>query len=1242
MNRLLLFAAVVLMAATLSASDPLPSNGSPVISGYPRVIRYSGKMSASDATNRTIGVTFALYENQTGGSPLWVETQNVNVDATGSFTALVGQNSLEGIPVDLFASNTAHWLGVTFENETEQPRVLLVSVPYALKAGDAETVGGFTPSQIAAMAQPLITVQNALTTTPSDGGVTLNRPGVPSRSSGSGSSPSQQRASFYMNGSSQGVIEAYDDGAASPLQLLLNPRGGNIGVNTTTPNSPLSVAGTVESTTGGFKFPDGSLQATAAFVKSFNGRTGAIVPATNDYALNQISGTLSDSQFSGTYSGAVALSNALNSFAGTFVGNGSGLTGVIPSPGSPNYVQNGTTPQSSASFNIDGSGTLGGTLAANAVNSAAGYQIGGTQVLSASAGLFNLFGGLGAGAANTTGFNNMFSGASAGVANTTGSNNTFSGYNAGAANISGTNNTYLGSNAGLSNNGSQNIYVGDSAGAVPTAESNTMRLGSASEINTTYVAGVIGTMLTSGTLVYIDPNGKLGTGGTVTGPVTSFNGRGGAVVSASGDYSFAQLSGTLGDSQFTGTYSGTVALSNALNSFAGTFVGNGSGLTGVVPSAGSPNYVQNGTSQQTGASFNIDGTATVAGLVTGGQINSTGNYQIGGATVLASSASNLFVGTGAGGSNTSGTGNAFSGPNAGFSNTSGQANTYAGGSAGYTNATGNDNTYLGNNAGFNNTGTANVYVGYNAGQSVTAESNTMRLGSPATDGTGITSTYVAGVNGATLGSGSIVYVDANGKLGTGGTVSAPVSSFNGRSGAVVPATNDYGFSQLSGSLGSTQLGGTYSGAVTLSNASNSFTGNGAGLTNVPPASGSTNYIQNQTATSQPASFKLSGNGTVSGTLTSGFVNVTSNYKIAGTTVLSESAGNLFIGPSTGGATTTGYGNTFVGSTTGSVNTTGAYNTFAGLASGDANTVGDDNTFVGAISGASNTLGGHNTFVGSNAGASNLDVDNNTYVGYYAGLATTGGANSFFGASTGLQTTSGQGNTFFGTNSGPNNTTGSYNILLGNTAGYGINAGSWNIDIGNEVIGASDESYVIRIGQPYASDASCYPNPSPCGESAAYIAGIYGATVDTNGIPVVVDDNGQLGTIVSSARFKEEVQDMADSSDALLKLRPVTFYYKRAYDHSSRRLLQYGLIAEEVAKVYPDLVAYDKEGKPFTVKYQYLTPMLLNEVEKQQSTIQHQQDVIDSQSQQIQDLRNQNEEIQKRLARIEALLTRSGD
>jgi hypothetical protein len=169
-----------------------------------------------------------------------------------------------------------------------------------------------------------------------------------------------------------------------------------------------------------------------------------------------------------------------------------------------------------------------------------------------------------------------------------------------------------------------------------------------------------------------------------------------------------------------------------------------------------------------------------------------------------------------------------------------------------------------------------------------------------------------------------------------------------------------------------------------------------------------------------------------------------------------------------------------------------------------------------------------------------------------------------------------------------NTTGSNNIAEGYHAGFNLTTGSDNIDIGSP--GVKAETGVIRIGTITGTTST---------QSAAYIAGIYGVKTATPGTAVFIDSSGQLGTVSSSIRYKEDIQPMAGASERLLKLRPVKFRYKKA-DASGEKPIQYGLIAEEVAKVYPELVVRDDTtGRIDGVRYDELAPMLLSEVQQQQ-------------------------------------------
>jgi len=183
--------------------------------------------------------------------------------------------------------------------------------------------------------------------------------------------------------------------------------------------------------------------------------------------------------------------------------------------------------------------------------------------------------------------------------------------------------------------------------------------------------------------------------------------------------------------------------------------------------------------------------------------------------------------------------------------------------------------------------------------------------------------------------------------------------------------------------------------------------------------------------------------------------------------------------------------------------------------------------------------------------------------------------------------SGSGNTAVGRGALNNNTSGSSNIAIGDSAGTSLSTGNFNIVVGNA--GVNGEAQTIRIG-------------TNGDQTRAFIAGVRGVTTGIgNGIAVLIDSNGQLGTVSSSRDAKDDIADMQDASAGLMRLRPVVFHYRDDHTPAGPRL-QYGLIAEEVEGVYPGLVAQDSKGKTETVMYQYLGPMLLNEYQKQQRTI----------------------------------------
>ena len=319
------------------------------------------------------------------------------------------------------------------------------------------------------------------------------------------------------------------------------------------------------------------------------------------------------------------------------------------------------------------------------------------------------------------------------------------------------------------------------------------------------------------------------------------------------------------------------------------------------------------------------------------------------------------------------------------------------------------------------------------------------------------------------------------------------------------------------------------------------------------------------------------------------------------------------------ANTTGDNNTASGASALSTNTTGDFNTANGVAALFSNTTGSLNTASGNDALAFNTTGEGNTAMGFQALFSNTTGVANTAVGRAALFSNTseGFFSGIFNTAVGdgalSDNTTGSLNTASGFRALAGNTTGVNNIALGGSAGFNLTTGSHNIDIGNQ--GVAAESNTIRIGTERT-------------HTKTFVAGINGAGV--MGVAVKVNAAGQLGTAPSSARFKQNVKPMDKASEAIHALKPVTFHYKKELDPEGTP--QFGLVAEEVEKVNPDLVVRDAEGKVYTVRYEAVNAMLLNEFLKAHRKIEEQGAMIAQQQKQIEAL---SAGLQKVSAQIEA-------
>jgi len=280
-------------------------------------------------------------------------------------------------------------------------------------------------------------------------------------------------------------------------------------------------------------------------------------------------------------------------------------------------------------------------------------------------------------------------------------------------------------------------------------------------------------------------------------------------------------------------------------------------------------------------------------------------------------------------------------------------------------------------------------------------------------------------------------------------------------------------------------------------------------------------------------------------------------------------------------------------------TTGDSNTAIGSGALYSNSTGARNTAIGAFALNSNTTGGGNTATGRGALANSTTHNFNTADGYNAlFFNTTSGHNMASGGFALFHNTTGNSNTASGYAALSSLTSGDGNTAVGYSAGENLTSGGNNIYVGN--LGGAGEANTIRIGNLVAAtDSNGLPHPV---HTATYIAGIMGKTTPM-GSPVFINAKGQLGTATSSARFKTEIKPMDKTSEAILALKPVTFRYKKDIDPDGSP--QFGLVAEDVAKVNPDLVVRDADGKVYTVRYEAVNAMLLNEFLKEYRKVQEQ-------------------------------------
>ena len=660
---------------------------------------------------------------------------------------------------------------------------------------------------------------------------------------------------------------------------------------------------------------------------------------------------------------------------------------------------------------------------------------------------------------------------------------------------------------------------------------------------------------------------------------------------------------------------GTIVLrtDDPTNLFIGDATGNNN--TPGIPDSNSGRYnifvgKDVGTSNTSGYSNTFSGYISGANNTTGNRNTFNGSYTGHNNTI---GELNTFTGYQAGYNNTSGSINTFYGSWSGYNNTTGSQNTFTGYQAGYNNTTGELNTFNGFDAGYNNTvGTHNTFNGVRAGRNNTTGSNNTFDGVDAgfNNTTGERNTYIGFSAGrsSTTGSDNVFLGYNAGQAETGSN-----KLYIDNSGAVTPLI----YGEFDNDL--LRVNGRFEATDTV--AAIAFVGDGSQLTGI-------NESQWDNIVS---GINYAGGRIGIGTITPmdtldvvGSINASEAYKIGGAVVLrTDDATNLFIGDATGNnntpgvpnsnsgrhnvfvgkdagtSNTSGYSNTFVGYVAGSSNTVGNRNAFSGGYAGYNNTEGELNVFTGYQSGYNNTEGDINTFYGSWSGYSNTTGSQNTFIGYQSGYNnTTGILNTFNGFDAGYNNTEGTHNTFNGVRAGRNNTTGSNNTFDGVDAGFNNTTGERNTYIGfsagrSNTTGSDNVFLGYNAGQAETGSNKLYIDNS--GTATPLVYGEF----DTSDLTINGDltVTGSCSGCGSDKKLKKNIQPLTSALEKITTLNGVSYDWEENVRQAKTLPgKQIGVIAQEVEKVFPELVGTDGRGYKF-VRYQKLVAPLIEAVKE---------------------------------------------